>query len=85
MIYAVIPIGNHEKLAAKIGDFGDKYFGRLAPDVYLVDFSGTARSLADKLGLNTEEDVLGLVVGVNSYAGFADPDVWEWFRIRTPK
>ena len=85
MIYAVIPTGNEGKLQSKIEELGEKCYDGLAPKVYLVDFNGTARSLSDKLGFNKDGQVVGLIAGMTSYDGWADPDVWEWIRNRMPK
>ena len=85
MIYVVVPTDNEETLQRGIKEFGDQCYDGLAPKVYLVDFNGTARSLSDKLGFNKEDRVVGLVIGLASYDGWADPDVWEWIRNRMPK
>jgi uncharacterized protein YbjT (DUF2867 family) len=57
----------------------------LRPDLFVLPYEGTARDLADKLGIRGGEKGSGLVVLIGGYSGRAPSDFWEWLKVNWPK
>jgi hypothetical protein len=54
-------------------------------DTWLLVFDGTARELADKLGIRKGISGSGLVCSISNYSGRANSEVWEWLRVNWPE
>ena len=49
--------------------------------VYFLRFSGTTRQLADQVGFSDAHgELLGIVLPMEGYAGYASRDLWNWAK-----
>ena len=48
--------------------------------IFFVSFIGTTQELAREVGLKEGGGASGVVLAINNYSGFADPNIWEWLR-----
>ena len=59
-----------------------KSFNLYAPRFFLLQYEGTARSLAEILGMTSEQNVTGLITRLpETYHGYASPEMWEWISL----
>lgn len=59
---------------------------RLADNAWLAVYPGTARELAETLGIRKGEiGAAGLVIPFDSYSGRAASEVWEWLKVNWPE
>jgi hypothetical protein len=55
----------------------------ISTDKWFVAVNGaTAASVADQLGLNKTQNILGIVVTVGGYNGLAPNNIWEWIKAK---
>lgn len=56
----------------------------LSPTAWLVADSGalTTKDVCEKLNIKTGGISSAMVVKVESYFGFASPNIWEWLKIK---
>lgn len=55
----------------------------LASDKWFISFDGTARELAEKIGVRGKTDTVvgsGLVLPVTTYSGRSSTALWEWLQ-----
>jgi hypothetical protein len=80
-IFVVVAIKEADKISAAIsGKIADSDSYKLTDDVWLVDFSGTARGLAEELGIRGGEAGTGIVFPTTNFSGRASRDIWEWLQ-----
>ena len=53
---------------------------RVADHLWLVAGGGTAKEVADKLGISEGKKGSAIVLEISSYWGRATPDVWSWVK-----
>lgn len=41
----------------------------------------TTASIAEKIGMNSDDRVKGIVLQVGNYYGYESPEIWEWLGI----
>lgn len=82
MIYAVVPFRAENSLGRAIRECKLPFHHYDGEDssVYFVSYSGTTQELASKIGLDGTLDASGIVLPVNNYSGFANPNIWEWLK-----
>lgn len=84
--YAIIPIvlEDEKEFEKRIENFTGKaqIYKRYEPTVYFVSYEGTTRDLATAVGLGEKPTIgIGIVLGIDTYWGFASEDLWEWLQI----
>ena len=47
--------------------------------VYLVEDERTTQDITNAIGMGPDGHLSGLVVRVNSWSGWTDNSIWEWF------
>lgn len=73
---------NAGEVASRIGQLPEGDIYRLAPNVWMIDYDGTTRALAEKIGIRGEPAVgSGIAFPISNYSGRAPSDVWEWLRL----
>lgn len=82
MIFAILAADNSTTLAAAITRHYPTDHRQLAEGQWLVVDKGTAKEVADKLGITTGEAGGGLVVSVSGYFGRKPADLWEWMKVK---
>ena len=88
--FVVIAINGPSETEQRINQsFKEEDWFVLKDGVWLVDYEGTTRQLAEKLELNkTIEGVTphtGVVFAISNYFGLAAPDTWEWLNARVTR
>jgi hypothetical protein len=80
-IFAIVAYpGNSEPLRLVLErEFLGKFF-TVASGHWLVSGSGTAKDIADKLGVGDAVKVQAIIYNVGGYYGFAPTTVWEWIK-----
>lgn len=87
-VFVVVATRDHQQAEAQVArSFKDEERFALKDGVWLVDYAGTSRQLADKLGMRApssegEETHVGVVFAITNYFGLALPDTWEWLGSR---
>ena len=86
-IFAVMGLGNTTAaLENKIKErFPDDYYAIEGNKWFVVADGVTAAKVAHNLGMNTTENILGIVVTVGGYNGLAPSDIWEWIKAKATK
>jgi hypothetical protein len=83
VVFAILsPIGDNSALETVIPIQFPNDWLKLAPGQWLVAGKGTAVDVSNKLGISDGQNGVGLVFSVSSYFGRADPNVWEWIRVK---
>ena len=80
-VFFVVALANKEKLKAAVHEADSDAF-ELKDDSWFLKYEGTARALAEKLGMISGATGNGVVVPVSNYSGRAPADVWEWLKLR---
>jgi hypothetical protein len=82
-VYLVVLAKRPELATTRIEEFpaSDRY--RLKADVWVVDYDGTTRALAEKIGIRgtSPGGSTGVVFPVSNYSGRAATEFWEWMKI----
>jgi hypothetical protein len=85
----IAPVDNSRIGAAVEATFaGEGEFFRVWNGQWFVSASGTAKDIAQKLGIGAESEGgigSGVVVSVNSYWGRANADLWPWLSSKIEK
>jgi hypothetical protein len=82
-IFVIAASKESESLESKFNIMNAKVFN-ITPDVWFVAYAGTARDLAESLGIRKGEHGTGVVCPISSYSGRASSDLWEWFKVNWP-
>lgn len=54
-------------------------------DAWFIVYAGTARQLADKIGLRGNGEIgAGLIAPITNYSGRGSPELWEWLKVNWP-
>ncbi len=80
-VFFVVALANKDKLKAAIREADPDAF-ELKDDSWFMKYEGTARAVADKLGIISGASGNGVVVPVGNYSGRAPADLWEWLKLR---
>jgi DNA polymerase III delta prime subunit len=83
-VFVVVATRNTDAIEEQVKDLvsEDSQF-RLREGVWLVDYDGTTRTLAEKLRIRDERPVgSGVVFSIANYSGRTVADVWEWLKKR---
>ncbi|MYH69076.1 MAG: hypothetical protein F4147_02830 [Gammaproteobacteria bacterium] len=83
MLHAIIPFKSPSSILHRLKDADVRYFfhDEEAGSIFLVSYEGTTGELAKLVGLSKEQNTSsGVVLAFDNYAGFANPDIWEWLR-----
>ena len=82
MLHAIIPFKSYDAILFQLEDKAIRYHFYEGEDarIFFVSFDGTTRELADAVGLTKGGNGSGVVLAFDNYAGFANPDIWEWIR-----
>jgi hypothetical protein len=75
-----------DKAIPKIDDLGSENIHKIKDDAYLIDFNGTTRELAEKIGIRGSEagEATGIVFSIRNFSGRAPAEVWEWLSLHKP-
>ena len=49
-------------------------------NVWFIKSNNTTSEVSEKLGMNNDEEVVGLIIKNDLLYGFADVAIWEWER-----
>ncbi len=86
-VFTVIALRDPAKVAANLEEkieATNRY--KLAENAWLVHYDGAIRDLAESIGIRSgESSTAGLCLSVQNYAGRANPDIWEWFKLHWEK
>ena len=82
-MYAIVFLKdeNREKVVEALSEIDKSVFKDYSSrGVYFVRFSGTAKQLAENLGMSGDYNAprTGIVMKVTQYFGFANRDLWTW-------
>lgn len=89
--FAVLSTTENEKLNSLIkSTFKDEDIKALPNSCYLISFKGSASEFVKKLNLDGKSEGCskelrpceGIIIPFNSYAGYADSDIWSWLNER---
>ncbi|WGR90995.1 hypothetical protein MTX26_10125 [Bradyrhizobium sp. ISRA443] len=80
-MFLVAATRNPEKIKQAIQSL-DLTVYELRFDLFVIKYNGTARELADKLGIREGTTGSGLVVSFDGYSGRAPSDFWEWMKVQ---
>ena len=85
--FVVIAIDSPNETGSRIGQsFKEEDWLLLKDATWLVDYAGTTRQLAEKLGLSRPFEgtptQTGIVFAASNYFGIALPETWEWLSAR---
>ena len=87
MIYVVLPFGEEpEGLQKTIREIDPGAYTDYAPKAYFLAFSGTAKTLSDRLKFTVENDAEckdGMVAALGDNHGYANADFWDWVTQQT--
>ncbi len=81
-IFTIIkqPGPNAEKLGSSISAKYPLHHYDLGDGAWLVAGVGTAKDIADRLGISDGDNGSALVVEAASYYGRANPAIWTWIK-----
>jgi hypothetical protein len=80
--FIVVITKNINAVTTKIEEIAEENRYRLSSDVWLIDYDGTTRALAEKVGIRGNPYVgTGIVFPFSNYSGRAAADVWEWLGL----
>lgn len=82
-VFIIVFSRNADSLDDKLTDAGVKYT-KLTEESRFVVYAGTARELADMLGIRSGDHGTGVVCPISNYSGRAPSDLWEWFKVNWP-
>lgn len=79
-VFIVVAIRSPEKIKGNIEGFISEANRLLLKEgVWLVDYDGTSKLLAEKLQIRAEPPSgTGIVFPITNYSGRASDNVWEW-------
>ena len=85
MLYAVVPFrSDNAKLPAKAREAVKNVFELYAPNIWFVEFGGTAYELTDLIWPDNEEKSSplgsGIIIRVENHNGYAVNALWEWLK-----
>jgi hypothetical protein len=81
--FVVIATANKAELGQAVKTVAPDDFWELKNDTWFVYQAGvTSHQMADRLGINNATTGVGVVLPVSNYAGRANPDLWEWLKLR---
>ena len=85
MIYAVVSFRGRERVKSAIQKAGLDFYeydgeGSHIFFVYSSSTTNTTKDIAEQLGMREAGGSSGIVLPVNNYSGFANPNLWEWLR-----
>jgi hypothetical protein len=85
-IFAVMGLGDVATVGAKIKEkFPDDHYV-VASDKWFISANGvTAQNVAEQIGMNVTDKLLGIVVSVGGYNGMASQNIWEWLKVKGTK
>ncbi len=84
MIFAIVAVDNPGALATAITGHYPLDHIQLAEGQWLVmDAKGTAKEVADKLGISQGANGGGLVIAVGGYYGRKAANLWEWIKVKS--
>jgi hypothetical protein len=79
-IFTVIRLAEKATIAEAIErNFAEDHYD-LGHGTWLVASNGTAKELADQLGISDGTNGTGLVLEIASYFGRANPAIWTWIK-----
>lgn len=86
MLFAIIPFRGHNNIDKALRDLNADYMFHQEESgcVFLVDSRSTTKELKDHIGLNGTLDASGIILPINNYSGFTNPNIWEWIRNHEP-
>ena len=81
-IFVAVLNRHSDKVAERMGALSVGSKLQLKPDTWLIDYDGSARSLAEELGMrgSDPDDATGIVFPITNYSGRAAPEVWDWLQ-----
>ena len=72
---------NNRIVRARIEELFKASHYKLSDYVYFVSGPRLVSSVADSLGLSSDEGKIGAVVSLNgSFSGYSWPELWDWLR-----
>lgn len=80
-VYAIIATRTPREIGRKIEAEHQGSYLAVRDDVWLVDYDGTTRGLAEALGIRKGETGSGLVLSIGNYSGRANADIWDWLKV----
>ncbi|MCY3956635.1 MAG: hypothetical protein OXF47_11665 [Nitrospira sp.] len=87
MIYAVVPLEEDTDLGEAIKQIDTKAYVDHAPHIYFVSYEGSSAELAKSLGFTSKNEppIVGIVLRVGPYHGYASGELWEWLLTHQPQ
>ena len=84
-VFVIILNRRQEMVVPRIEKFPEADRYRIKGDVWLVNYLGTSRSLAENIGIrgSSRGGPTGVVFPILDYSGRASPDLWDWLKLRT--
>jgi hypothetical protein len=81
-VFAILGTNNLEKLGAAIATQYEGQFFKLSESHWFIFDKGTSVEVSNKLGITKEDGLNGVVLGISSYWGRANKQLWEWLSSR---
>ncbi|AIP33193.1 hypothetical protein DR64_3448 [Paraburkholderia xenovorans LB400] len=81
-IFAIIGQGDagSEKLPGKIESAFPANFLKIRDNTWLVASKATVQEVSEQLGITKGESGAAVVLGVSTYFGRANPNIWSWIK-----
>lgn len=80
-MFLVVATDNSEAIRQAIEELKVEYYD-LKDDIFFFPYPGTAKQLAEKLGIQEGENGSGLVIQIDGYSGRAPADFWPWMNLK---
>ena len=82
MLFAVLAVDNPAAMATAISKHYASDSFSLGPGQWLVVDKGTAKEIADKLGITDASVSAALVIAIGGYFGRKEANLWEWMKAK---
>jgi hypothetical protein len=79
-VFVIFRVHDPQRMEAELDKLPPGKYLRLREGMYLASASGTAKALADTLGVSDGDTGPAIIFKMESYFGRASLDIWDWIK-----
>lgn len=87
-VFVVVVRQEAKKVSEHISSLPEGSTYKLTDDAWLVDYDGTTRACAEKLGIRGDDAskvASGIAFPITNYSGRFSTDAWEWLGLHVKR
>ena len=82
-VFAVFNISNRGVVLERLREhYPDQHIDANRESFFVATTGETSQQVSEKLGFGADNVSAGIVLGVTTYWGRADPNLWEWISAK---